>query len=106
MNIYLLESGSVSRYIVAESEEHAREIGSDPKQHPDLHFRPFKVKLVEVEGYTISVTKAAQKSRQKAKDPSELDRDGLKEWLTNKGIEFTPQWGEQKLRELALQHAS
>lgn len=106
MNIYLLEAGSISRYIVADSEEHAQRIGSDPVKHPDLSFRAFKVTLVAVDGYTITVTQ--NKPIQGITEPSHivhtLDRDGLKEWLTNHNIEFTPQWGEQKLRELALQH--
>jgi len=104
MNIYELEAGSIRKFVVAKDEVDARNQGSDPVKHPDLHFRAFTVTSVHVEGYTINATPNEPKKANKADKVKieKMDRDQLKEWLTDKGIEFTPQSGEAKLRELAL----
>lgn len=101
MNVFELEAGNIRRYIPAESEEHARQIGTDPEQHPDLHFRSFAVRKVEIEGYEVVV-----KPIEETTPFDGWDKPKLREWLDEKGIQYTPQWGEAKLRELALQHAS
>lgn len=103
MNIYELEAGGIRKFIVAKDEEDARKQGSDPNEHPDLHFRAFTVTLVQVEGYTIKVHQNAAKKANKAK-VEKMDREQLKEWLTENNVDFTPQLGEAKLRELALAH--
>lgn len=101
MHIFELEAGSIRRFVVAEDEDNARSIGSDPAKHPDLHFRPFVVRKVELQGYTITVTPDGHET------PFDgWDKPKLREWLDDNGIQYTPQWGEAKLRELALQHAS
>lgn len=33
-----------------------------------------------------------------------LDRNGIKQWMTDHDIVFVPQWGEERLREEALKH--
>lgn len=97
MNIYELECGYIRRFVAAEDEQDAYAKGTDAQLNPDLHYLPFTIRLVEVEGYTITATPVAS-------DPKDMNRDELKQWLTDRGIEFTAQWGESKLRELALQH--
>jgi hypothetical protein len=56
-------------------------------------YLPIVIEEVKVEGYEITVT---------ANNGIPNDREGLKAWLTAHNIDFTPQWGEAKLRELAL----
>lgn len=56
MNIYMLISGNLRCFVAAESEEDAYAQGTDPEKHPDLHFRPFEIVPVQLEGYTITVT--------------------------------------------------
>jgi hypothetical protein len=96
MNVYELSFNHIRTFIVAESEEDARKIGEDPAQYPDLHFRPFEVVKVEVEGYAIEI--------KPCEDISTLTRDGLKAWLKEREIPFFNGASEEKLRELALSH--
>jgi hypothetical protein len=67
-------------------------------------YLPIVIEEVKLEGYTINVS--ADAPVQGISDPSHivhtLDRDGLKSWLSEHDVEFVPQWGEQKLRELAI----
>lgn len=100
MNIYELSFGIIRKFIVAESEQEAYNIGTDPNKHPDLHFRAFEIVPVEVEGWEIT----AKRKGLEEKQLDEMNRDELKQWLNEKRIDYTPQWGEQKLRELALSH--
>lgn len=60
MNVYELVAGNLRHFVVAADEQAAREQGEDPERFPDIHFRPFEVKLVQVEGYTITVKKEAE----------------------------------------------
>lgn len=54
MNIYELRCGSLLYYVAANDEEHATEQGQDASRFPDMHFLPFTVKMIEVEGYVIT----------------------------------------------------
>lgn len=56
---------------------------------------PVEIEEVKVDGYTITLTPIAG-------DVNAMDRDQLKAYLDSKGIEYTPQLGEDKLRKLAL----
>jgi hypothetical protein len=56
MNVYELRSGMLIYHVAAHDEDHAREQGQDPQRFPDLHFLPFNVKKIEVEGFTITAT--------------------------------------------------
>lgn len=56
MNVYELTFGNIKYFVVAENEQDAYEQGTDPDKFPDLHFRPFEITLVQVEGYTITAT--------------------------------------------------
>jgi hypothetical protein len=68
-------------------------------------YLPIVIEEVKLEGYEITVTPS--KAKQDSVVPIELmHRDHLKQWLTNRNIPFTPQWGEEKLRELALSVAN
>jgi hypothetical protein len=98
MNIYELSFGIIRKFIVAKDEQEAYNIGTNADLHPDIHFRPFEIVPIEVEGYTVTVTP------NESQNFDTMSRDELKDWLKEHDIEFTPQWGEQKLRELALQH--
>ena len=56
LNIYELVFGHIRHFVAAVDEEDAYAQGTDPERFPDLHFRPFEMRKVEVEGYTITVT--------------------------------------------------
>jgi hypothetical protein len=101
MHVYELSFGAIKHFIAAKDEGQAYEKGTDPKLFPDIHYLPFTITQVKVEGYDITLTPTKAEHGTVLDD---LDRDGLKEWLNERSIEYTPQWGEQKLRELALQH--
>jgi hypothetical protein len=59
-------------------------------------YLPIVIEEVKIEGYEITVQRIAGDSI------DTMNRDQLKLYLTERKIEFTPQWGEQKLRELAI----
>lgn len=67
-------------------------------------YLPIVIEEVKLEGYEITVKPLQLK--QGISEPSHvvhtLDRDGLKSWLSEHDVDFVPQWGEQKLRELAI----
>lgn len=104
MKLYKYTFGDWERYGAAKDDADAFERRMDID--PQFHYVPVVIEEVTIEGYTISVTKDEPKTG--TADPSHIvhtsDRDGLKQWLNEHGIEFTPQWGEAKLRELALQN--
>lgn len=94
MKLYKYTFGDWERYGAANDDTDAFERRMDID--PQFHYVPVEIEQVTLQGYEITVTPSSNL-------PS--DREGLKVWLTERGIEFTPQWGEAKLRELALQHA-
>lgn len=70
MNVYELSFSHIRHFVAAKDEEHAREQGQDPEKFPDLHFRPFDVTLVEVEGHTITVKPDSAEASKKRGRPS------------------------------------
>ena len=67
MNVYQLHFGNIKHYVAAEDEQDAYAQGTDPELFPDLHFRPFQIEQVEIEGFTISVTENASSEQPKNK---------------------------------------
>lgn len=57
MQVYELVFGNIRHFVAAENAEDAYKQGTDPEQFPDLHFRPFEIIPVTVEGYTITAVK-------------------------------------------------
>jgi hypothetical protein len=105
MKLYKYTFGEWENYgpAIDDADAFERRIGIDPQ----FHYVPVTIEEVKLEGYEITVTERNDDtviSALLSKHPDTLDRDQLKNWLTIKGIPFTPQWGEDKLRELALQH--
>lgn len=99
MNIYELSLGFTKHFVAANDEQHAYEQGTDAEKFPDIHYLPFIITQVVVPGVTIVVTRSD-------KPVGDMDKGELKQFLKAKNVDFTPQWGEDKLRELALQYAS
>lgn len=100
MKLFRYISGVDERYGAAEDEKDAY----DRRREVDhtFHFLPVRIEEVTLEGYEITLKPIKQ-----SKPPNfeKMDRDALKAWLKDNNIEFTPQWGEEKLRELALKSA-
>jgi hypothetical protein len=107
MKLFELCIGDLRRLVSAESAEEARRIGQDPTKHPDIHFMPFEVREFVLPGYVITVTPEADvQAREDAPpdDPEAPDeREALKAWLTERGIEFKKNWSTERLRELVEQ---
>jgi hypothetical protein len=99
MNVYELSLGFTKHFVAARDEEHAYEQGTDAEKFPDIHYLPFVITQVTIPGVTI--TALADN-----KPIEDMDKSELKQWLKGRNVAFTPQLGEDKLRELALQHAS
>jgi hypothetical protein len=95
MKLFKYTCGDTELFGVAEDEKDAydRKVDVDPT----FHYIPVTVEEVKVNGYEINVTPVS--------DIPSMNRDQLKRYLKDRNIEFTPQWGEDKLREVALQHA-
>lgn len=157
MKLFELLFGNLRKFVAAEEADHAKAIGEDPEVSPDLHFRPFEVIEIQVEGFEITVNPVEvdataepvteptgepqepsepvqgdvepQTTQEPANEPAgepeppveptstqgepadgttktveEMDRDELKAWLDERNIEYVPQWGEKRLRELVLHH--
>lgn len=95
MKLYQYTCGDFERYGVAADEDDAYEHRA--KVDPTFHYLPVIIEEVRVEGYEITVKPAVT-------DIPSMNREQLKQFLKDRNIEFTPQWGEDKLREVALQH--
>lgn len=102
MNVYELSLGYAKHFVAAVDEDHAYKQGTDPELFPDIYFLPFTVTQVVVTGHVVTATPEVQA----AKSIEDMDRSEMKEWLKVRGIEFTPQWGDDKLREAVQQHIS
>lgn len=94
MKLYKYSFGDFEHYGPAKDDADAFERRTDID--PQFHYVPVTIEEVTLEGYEITVTATSNV-------PS--DREALKAWLNERNIEFTPQLGDAKLRELALQHA-
>jgi hypothetical protein len=96
MKLFQLTVGNTQKYGVAHNaEEMQQKLG---EVDYTFAYLPVQIEEVTVEGYEITV------KPYEGVNLNKLDRDGLKAWLTEKNVEFTPQWGEAKLRELAMSH--
>jgi hypothetical protein len=97
MKLFQLTVGNTQKYGVAhDAEEMQEKLG---EVDYTFAYLPVQIEEVTVEGYEITV------NPHEGVDLYSLDRDSLKTWLEEKGIEYTPQWGEARLREHALAHA-
>jgi len=77
LNIYELVFGHIRHFVAAVDEEDAYAQGTDPERFPDLHFRPFEIHKVEVQGYTITVTQnAPQTEKEDVTEADEAPRRG------------------------------
>jgi hypothetical protein len=66
---------------------------------PQFHYLPVEIEEVTVDGYDIILQPVGN-------DPFiGWDKAKYREFLDSKGVSYTPQLGESKLRELALQYA-
>jgi hypothetical protein len=93
MKLYKYTFGDWEKYGPAndDSDAYERRVSVDHQ----FHYVPVVIEEVILEGYEITVSPVSE-------IPTE--REALKSWLTERNIEFTPQWGDAKLRELAIQH--
>lgn len=94
MKLYKYTFGDFESYGAAKDDKDAFERRMDID--PQFHYVPVTIEQVTLEGYEITLTPTTSV-------PTE--RESIKAWLNERGIEFVPQWGDAKLRELALQHA-
>jgi hypothetical protein len=103
MKLYRYTFGEWINYGPAKDDADAfeRRIAIDPQ----FHYVPVTIEEVKLEGYEIIV------SRHSVGDPNILkdylattDKTELKAYLKSNDIDFVPQWSEERLRELALQH--
>lgn len=102
MNVYELSLGYAKHFVAAVDEDHAYKQGTDPELFPDIHYLPFTVTLVTVPGHIIVATPEVKGDKR----VEDMERSEMKEWLKARHIEFTPQWGDDKLREAIQQHIS
>lgn len=104
MRLYRYTLGGLDKFGVAADETDA--YNQRATIDPTFDYLPVMIEEVQVEGYEITVVPFELK--QGVKEPNHsvhgMNRDELKAWLTEHGITYTAQWGEDRLRELALQH--
>lgn len=67
MNLYKLSFAHIEKLVAAENEEAAKAIGENPEKSPDLYFRPFEVRKIEVDGYDITVEPKVKEAPKKRK---------------------------------------
>jgi hypothetical protein len=93
MKLYRYTFGEWVNYgpAVSDLDAFERRIGIDPQ----FHYVPVTIEEVKLEGYEITVSPI---------NDVPTEREALKAWLNERNIEFTPQLGDAKLRELALSH--
>jgi hypothetical protein len=96
MKLYQLTVGNTQKYGVAHNaEEMQQKLG---EVDYTFAYLPVQIEEVTVDGYEIVVKGGTMPNL------ANYDRDQLKTWLEDNGIEYTPQWGEARLREHALAH--
>lgn len=93
MKLFKFTLGVYEAYGVFEDAQDA--YNSRNKVDEQYDYLPVEITEVTVEGYEIIL---------KPLNVIPEDRDELKAWLTERGIEFTPQLGTEKLKELAQQN--
>lgn len=99
MNIYRLSIGYMAHYVAADSEEHAKQQGSDPIRFPGMSYLPFNVELVQVPDHTIEAVRVSN-------ELEEMTRDQLIQLLKDKDIKHHHNLKDDKLRELLLNHVA
>ena len=80
MNIYELRSGMLIYYVAADNEDDAREQGQDAQRFPDMHFLPFSVKRIEVEGAKITVKRVRKQEITQDEDTPQQTGDETTEY--------------------------
>lgn len=100
MKLYKYTFGDFESYGSAKDDTDAfeRRISIDPQ----FHYVPVTIEEVTLEGYKITVTPQFFGNREDQEHIMKMDRDQLKTFLADSGIEFVPQWGDKKLMEVAL----
>lgn len=68
MQVFELVSGYIRHFVAAKDADDAYRQGTDPERFPDLHFRPFDIIPVTVEGYTITATSNASEGSHNESD--------------------------------------
>lgn len=68
MQVFELVYGYIRHFVAAKDADDAYRQGTDPERFPDLHFRPFEIIPVTVEGYTITAIPNAAEVAQNASD--------------------------------------
>lgn len=101
MKVFELAIGTTRRYVAAENEAAAQRSGENAELNPDICYLPFSVTEVTVPGYEITVYPEGTALNALSGSNIPEDREELKDWLTERGIEFTANWGDKRLRELA-----
>lgn len=99
MKLFLFEFAHDRKYGAFASEEEAYEQRATVDSM--YEWTPVEITEVTVEGYELTLTPVHTED----KPVLDMSRDELKKHLKANNIQFTAQWGEDKLRELALQHA-
>ena len=70
-----------------------------------FHHLPVDINEVVLEGYEIIVKPTTEQALSYREDQAhimKMSRDELKVFLNENKVNYVPQWGEAKLRELAL----
>jgi hypothetical protein len=96
MKLYKISIGAVEVYAAGESAEDIYSRRTDFDHTFD--YLPVEINEVTLQGYEISVKPVTN-------DGIPSGRDELKAWLNERNIPYTAQWGEAKLREVALANA-
>jgi hypothetical protein len=93
MKLYKISIGHIETYAVGE--DAADVFQRKAEYDPSFDYLPIAIEEITVEGYDITVSSVGG-------SVDTMNRDQLKQYLTERAIEFVPQWGDTKLRELAL----
>lgn len=96
MKLFRYTCGDHEHFAAAEDEKDAYDRREEV--NPEFHYLPVVVEELRIDGYEITLTPTSG-------DLATMKKDQLKRWLKDRNIEFTPQLGEEKLREIALAHA-
>lgn len=94
MKLYRFTVGHDEKFYPFSSEKEAYE--NRAKVDHTFTWLPVVIEEIKIPGYRILV-----ESESAAPNFDEMGREALKQWLKDNNHEFTPQWGEDKLREHA-----
>lgn len=96
MKLFRYTCGDHEHFSAAEDEKDAYDRREEV--NAEFYYLPVVVEELRIDGYEITLTPSSG-------DVVTMKKDQLKRWLKDRNIEFTPQLGEEKLREIALSHA-